>query len=157
MRVANTHGWAATVAGMPLPPDSPARTSWRASRLYTAEQAGQTVSRRFPHAVISTPPGSVAAVVDGREFAGGQVDGVDAAPEPDRVLAASGRGELPFGGEESGPGDRAVGVVGGFSHPRTIRAGDEGDRRGGGYDWAPQCCWAACRVTPRREPMSAQE
>jgi hypothetical protein len=26
--VVNTHGWLATVAGMPFPPVSPARTSW---------------------------------------------------------------------------------------------------------------------------------
>ena len=35
VRVANTHGCEVTVSGMPLPPDIPARTSWRASRLYT--------------------------------------------------------------------------------------------------------------------------
>ena len=28
VRVVNTHGWAATVSGTPLPPDSPARMSW---------------------------------------------------------------------------------------------------------------------------------
>ena len=33
VKVANTHGCAVTVSGMPLPPARPARTSWRASRL----------------------------------------------------------------------------------------------------------------------------
>jgi hypothetical protein len=28
VRVTKTHGWSATVAGMPLPPVSPARISW---------------------------------------------------------------------------------------------------------------------------------
>ena len=60
VRVANTQGCVVMVPGMPLPPASPARTSWRASRLYTAEQGGQTASRRLPHGMCSTPPGSAA-------------------------------------------------------------------------------------------------
>ncbi len=53
--VANTHGCAVIVSGMPLLPARLARTSCRASRLYTAEQAGQTASRRFPQATCRTP------------------------------------------------------------------------------------------------------
>ena len=97
------------------------------------------------------------AVIDGGEFAADQVDRVDAAPEPYRMLATAGRGELPFGGEEAGPGDRAVDVVGGRSQLRTLRAGAGGDRRGGAYQGCPQRCWAAWRVTPSRVPISAQE
>ena len=94
VKVANTHGWVAIVSGMPLPPVSPARTSWRASRLYTCEQVGQTASRRLPHGSSSTPPGSSAVRVDGPDFAGGQVDRADAALDLDRVVAAAGVVEL---------------------------------------------------------------
>ena len=62
VKVANTHGCSAMVSGMPLPPVSPARTSCRASRLYTVEQGGQTVSRRLPQGTCSTPPGSSVVV-----------------------------------------------------------------------------------------------
>ena len=89
MRVANTHGCAVIVSGMPLPPARPARTSWRASRLYTAEQDGQTASRRLPQAT-----GCLA--VEGGQFAGGQVDHVGAAAKLDRVRAAGVGGELAF-------------------------------------------------------------
>ena len=127
MRVANTHGCAVMVSGMPLPPARPARTSCRASRLYTAEQAGQTASRRLPQATCSTPPCSVGGVVDRGGLAGGQVDGVDAAAQPDRVGAVAGGGELAFPGAEVGPGD-GLGVVGG--RPRS-RAGEGSGIQGG--------------------------
>ena len=68
------------------------------------------------------PAGLGSGVVDGREFTGGQVDSVDAAPELDRVGAAAGRGELAFGVEEVSPGDR-VGVVGGFPRSPAHRVG----------------------------------
>src|SRR5215831_13527935 len=62
VKVANTHGWPVMDSGMPLPPVSPARTSCRASRLYTVEHGGQMVSRRFPQGTCRTPPGSSVAV-----------------------------------------------------------------------------------------------
>jgi hypothetical protein len=62
-RVTNTAGWALTVAGMPLPPTSPARMSWYASRRYTSAHEGQTEARRLPHALYSTPSGMVAVSV----------------------------------------------------------------------------------------------
>jgi hypothetical protein len=68
-------------------------------------------------------------VVDRGNLARGQVDGPDGAPELDRVRAGAGSSELMFPGAEVGPGD---GVVGGRSRPRTLRAGGEGVRRGGG-------------------------
>jgi hypothetical protein len=87
------------------------------------------------------PAGFGAGVVHGAQFTGGQVDGVDAAPKGDRVAAFVVPG----------------GVVGGLPHSRTMRAGGEGDRRGGHDGWVPQRCWAAWRVTPSRAAMSAQE
>jgi len=81
-------------------------------------------------------------VVDRAQFAGGQVDGVDAAAERDGVAALVVPG----------------GVVGGLPGPRaSVWAGGEGDRRGGAYGWVPQRCWAAWRVMPSRVPISAQE
>ena len=44
-------------------------------------------------------------VVDRGGLAGGQVDGVDAAAQPDRVRAVAGGGELAFPGAEVSPGD----------------------------------------------------
>ena len=94
--------------------------------------------------------------VEGGEFAGGQVDHVRAAAQPDRVRAGGLGGELVFPGPEVVAG--GAGVVGG--RPRS-RARDEGfgirsGCRGGQEAW-PQRCWAAWRVTPSREPISAQE
>lgn len=51
------------------------------------------------------PAGLSPCVVDGGQLAGGQVDSVDAALEPDGVDAAAGGGVLVFGGEEVGPAD----------------------------------------------------
>ena len=123
------------------------------------------------------PAGLGGGVVDGGQVAGGQVDGVDPAAQPYRVGAQPGAGGLPCPGVQVSPRDQGrvtgsslsgrragaveaddpVSVVGGCSRPRTsVRAGDERNCRGGGYGW-PQRCWAAWRVTPSREPMSAQE
>jgi len=67
-------------------------------------------------------------VVDRGGFAGGPVDGVDAAAEPDRVGAGAGAGELPFPGAEVSPGDGLSVVVG--VRPRS-RARDEFGIQGG--------------------------
>ena len=91
------------------------------------------------------------SVVDGGEFAGGQVDRVDAAAQPDRVRAVPGRGELAFPGQEVRPSGGAVG-----GRPRS-RAGVWFGIQDGGQDVRPQLCWAAWRVMPSREPISAQE
>ena len=74
-----------------------------------AEQEGQTVSRRFPHAGQQHPAGLSRRVVDRGELAGRQVDGVDAALEPDGVGAAAGGGVLVFGGRGSRPSRSRVG------------------------------------------------
>ena len=50
-------------------------------------------------------------VVDRGGLAGGQVDSVDAAAQPDRMRAMAAGGELAFPGAEVGPGD-GLGVVG---------------------------------------------
>ena len=89
-------------------------------------------------------------VVDRGELAGGQVDGVDTSAQPDGVGAVSGGGELAFPRVE-------VGVVGGRPRSRAgVRFGTQGGCRGG-HEVRPQRCWAAWRVTPSREPISAQE
>ena len=77
---------------------------------------------------VQHSPGLVGRVVERGEFAGGQVDGVDAAAELDRVRAG---GELVFPGAEVGPGDGHGVVVGGRPRPQAIgRSGDEGGCRG---------------------------
>ena len=98
-------------------------------------------------------------VIHAAQLAGGQVDGVDAALEPDRVRAQAGALGLADLARQLVPrqGDGRV-AYGGLSQPRTrVRAGAEGDRRGGHELWPPQRCWAAWRVTPSRVPISAQE
>ena len=79
-----------------------------------------------------------------------------AAAQPDRMRAMATGGELTFPGTEVSPGDD-LGVAGG--RPRS-RAGERfGTQSGcrGGHEARPQRCWAAWRVMPSREPISAQE
>ena len=69
-------------------------------------------------------------VVDRGGLAAGQVDGVDAAAQPDRVRAVAAGGELAFPGAEVSPGD-GVGVVGGRPGSRAgQRFGTQGGCRG---------------------------
>ena len=94
--------------------------------------------------------------VEGSQFAGGQVDHVGAAVELDRVRAAAVGGELAFPAAEV----RAC-----WSRwcrrrsppiPSRRWFGTESGCRGSHDAW-PQRCWAAWRVMPSREPISAQE
>ena len=96
-------------------------------------------------------------VVDRGEFAGGQVDGVDAAAQPDRVRAVRRRWRAGVPRRGSRP-RRWSGVVGGRprSRARMMGSGSQGGCRGG-HEARPQRCWAAWRVMPSREPISAQE
>jgi hypothetical protein len=95
------------------------------------------------------PVGFTGCVVDGAQFAGGQVDGVDAAAQPDRVGAVAGGGELLFPAAEvaarEAGGDVGGAVVG--VRPRTQAGvagpGCEGDRRGG-HAGSPMCLRRSC-------------
>ena len=96
VRVANTHGCAVMVSGMPLPPARPGAD----------ELAGVAlVHRRAGRAdgLAAVAAGDVqmpARPYEGGEFAGGQVDHVGAAAELDRVRAGAVSGELAFPGAE---------------------------------------------------------
>ena len=95
-------------------------------------------------------------VVDRGGLAGGQVDGVDAAAQPDRVRAvpvvASWRSQAWKSAQVMISVSSAVAPGPGPG----MGSGLEGGCRGG-HEARPQRCWAAWRVTPSREPISAQE
>ena len=156
VRVANTHGWRGDGLG-----DALAARQARADELPGVALVHRRAGRADGLAAVAArdvqhSPVLGGGVVDGGGLAGGQVDGVDAAAQPDRVRAGAVRGELAFPGAEVGPGD-VLGVVGGRPRSRAgERFGTQGGCRGG-HEVRPQRCWAAWRVTPSREPISAQE
>jgi hypothetical protein len=118
VKVANTHGCPATVSGMPLPPVSPARTSWRASCLYTCEQAADgfpaVAARHQQH-----PARLGGGVVHGPPLSGGQIDSVHAAPNPDRPGAATTAGGLAGIVTQLSPGEGERGAAAGSAHTQT--------------------------------------
>ena len=80
---------------------------------------------------VQHSPGLGGGVVAGRDLAGGEVDDVGPAAQPDRVGAGAGAGELAFPGTEVGPGDD-LGVVGGRSRSRAMGgSGTQSGCRGG--------------------------
>ena len=120
MRVANTHGWRGDGLG-----DALAAGQARADELPGVALVHRRAGRADGLAAVAAgdvehSPVLGGGVVDRGGLAGGQVDGVDAAAQPDRVGAVAGGGELAFPGAEVSPGDD-LGVVGVAPGPEPVR------------------------------------